>query len=99
MAWLADDQSQAGLGVSLARMTVMPGQTSPAHRHPNCNEVIHVLSGEVEERCNDTWHTLTPGDTLIIKAGETHQSRNSGSEPAKLIIAYSDGSRTYEDVT
>ena len=25
-----------------------PGGSNPAHRHPNCEEVLHVLEGDVE---------------------------------------------------
>ena len=97
MEWLADDKSEDGLGLSLARMTVLPGKTSPAHRHPNCNEVIHVLAGQIEERRNENWHTCHAGETIIIPAGNTHQTRCTGSDPAILMIAYSDGTRIYED--
>lgn len=25
-----------------------PGESEPAHRHPNCEEAIHVLEGDIE---------------------------------------------------
>lgn len=43
--WLMEDRIEADAGLSLARMTVEPGKTSEAHRHSNCSEAIHVLSG------------------------------------------------------
>ena len=99
MEWLADAGTQTGLGLSLARMTVLPGQTSPAHRHPNCNEVIHVLSGSIEERINDTWTPCHAGDTITAHAGSIHQTRCTSADPAILMIAYSDDTRIYEEVT
>lgn len=97
MEWLADDKHQDGLGLSLARMSVLPGKTSPAHRHPNCNEVIHVLAGQIEERQNEDWHTCRAGETIIIPAGDIHQTRCVGEEAAILMIAYSAGTRIYEE--
>jgi len=99
MDWLADANTSQGLGLSLARMTVLPGKTSPAHRHPNCNEVIHVLSGSIEERLDDTWTRCEAGDTITAHAGTIHQTRCTSPDPAILMIAYSDDTRIYEEVT
>lgn len=97
MDWLADDKTHADLGLSLARMTVAPGKTSPSHSHPNCNEVIHVLSGTIRERIDSEWQTASSGETLIIPSGTIHQTECIGQVPAILMIAYSDGMRIYKE--
>lgn len=96
MDWLMEDAIRPDAGLSLARMTVAPGVTSEAHRHPNCSEAIHLLSGEVEQRCDESWVTLHAGDTLLIPSGSLHQTRNTKGAPAVLMVAYSSGSRIYE---
>lgn len=96
MQWLMEDAVDARAGLSLARMTVAPGVTSPAHRHPDCSEAVHLLEGHVEQRRGDDWVPLGPGDTLLIPAGAVHQTRNSGAETAILMVAYSSGARIYE---
>ena len=96
MEWLMEDAIRPDAGLSLARMTVAPGVTSEAHRHPNCSETVHLLSGEVEQRCGEDWVTLRAGETLLIPAGSPHQTRNSKAAPAVLMVAYSSGSRIYE---
>jgi mannose-6-phosphate isomerase-like protein (cupin superfamily) len=96
LRWLMEDAITENAGQSLARMTVAPGVTSEAHRHPNCTETIHVLSGRVEQRRGNDWIELDAGDTILIRQGETHQTRNIGIETADLILAYSSGSRVYE---
>lgn len=98
MEWLAEDALAPGVGLSLARMLLHPAQTAPAHRHPNCTEVVHLLEGRVLVRIGKTWHLLEAGDTLVIPAGETHQSRNAGKSAAHMMIAYSAGTRVYEDM-
>lgn len=96
MDWLMEDAIEPDAGLSLARMTVDPGVTSEAHRHSNCSEAIHVLSGQVEQRKGTDWVKLAAGDTILIPASTVHQTRNVGTEPAVLMVAYSDGSRIYE---
>lgn len=96
MTWLMDDGIEPEAGLSLARMTVDPGVTSEAHRHTNCTEAIHVLSGHVKQRAGDRWVFLKSGVTILIPVGAIHQTTNVGDEVAVLMIAYSSGSRVYE---
>ncbi len=95
MEWLAEGGDK---GLSLARMIVAEGATSPAHRHQNCNEVIHLLSGAVALRYGGRWIGMRPGDTQTVYAGQSHQLRNDGECAAVMMIAYSSGERRYEEV-
>ncbi len=96
MIWLAEG---AALGLSLAKMVVAPGAVSPAHRHANCTEAIHVEAGEIEQRLGARWVRRKAGETLIIRPRIIHQTRNCGRGDAVLTIAYSSGARAYEEVT
>lgn len=98
MQWLMEDAIDRQAGLSLARMTVAPGVTSEAHRHPDCSEAVHLLSGAVEQRRGDAWVPLKAGETVLIPPGAVHQTRNSGPETAVLMVAYSSGARIYEAV-
>lgn len=79
--WLMEDAITEDAGLSLTRMTVDPGVTSEAHRHPNCMETIHLLSGRVEQRRGDDWIDLDAGDTILIREGEIHQTAISELRP------------------
>ncbi len=94
MEWLAEG---ADKDVTLASMTVKPFAVSPMHKHSNCNEVIHLLSGAVAQRRGEHWVEMQSGDTVIIYADELHQTRNIGETDALLMIAYSSGERSYEE--
>jgi len=96
MQWLMEDIIQDGAGLSLARMVVSAGTTSETHCHPDCNEVIHVLSGNIRQMCDQRITTAQKGDTIFIPQGALHHTENIGKEPAVLMIAYSSGSRVYE---
>ncbi len=98
MQWLMEDAIDRQAGLSLARMTVAPGVMSEAHRHPDCSETVHLLSGSIEQRRGDAWVSLTAGDTLLIPPGTVHQTRNSAAETAVMMVAYSSGARIYEAI-
>lgn len=98
MDWLVDDALVENAALSIARMTLAAGACSEGHRHPNCNEVIHLLAGMVEQAVDKERVVMAPGDTVFIPAGAFHQSRNLGPDEAVMIVAYSSGTRIYEPV-
>lgn len=96
MDWLMDDAIAKGAGISLAKMTLQAGEISELHSHPNCNEIIHVLTGKVEQSCGGEKSVLGEGETVLIRQGQKHQTRNISDETAVLMVAYSAGSRLYD---
>jgi quercetin dioxygenase-like cupin family protein len=98
MEWLVEDALQPGASLSLARMTVRAGCTSQAHRHPDCDEAVHVLSGRIEQHIGDRRVALGPGETAHIPAGQPHCSRALDGRDAVLLVAYSAGRRIYQPV-
>jgi quercetin dioxygenase-like cupin family protein len=69
--------------------TFRPGKAHDFHRHPNQEEVIYVLAGELEQWVEDERRLIGPGDAVVIPAGVVHASFNVGAEPAKLIAVLS----------
>ena len=69
--------------------TFLPGKAHDFHRHPNQEEVIYVLRGEIELWVEDEQRLVGPGDAVVIPAGVVHASFNVGAEPAKLIAVLS----------
>ena len=96
MRWIMDDSIHAGIGLSLAEMTVEPGMTSELHRHDNCGEVLYLQNGQIRQRIGDDWHELFAGEKCVIPAGFAHQTRNIGNVTAKMILVYQAGTRNYE---
>jgi quercetin dioxygenase-like cupin family protein len=98
MLWLMEDRLVPGAGVSVARMTVDGGATSPAHRHPDCGETIVLLHGHVTCRIDGKDCRLAAGDAAFVPAGAVHCVRNDGDSQAVLLLAYASGARRYEAV-
>ena len=96
MDWLVDDAVVENAGLSVARMTLEPDACAPGHRHPNCNEAIHLIKGAVEQTVGRQRHVMKPGDTVFIPTGAHHSSRNIGPGEAVMIVGYSSGTRVYE---
>lgn len=96
MTWLMEDAIRSGAEFSLAEMTVHPEETSELHKHNNCEEMIFLRAGTISQRVGDDWIDMKPGDHCIIPRGFAHQTRNTGSVNAKMLLVYSEGIRQYE---
>jgi quercetin dioxygenase-like cupin family protein len=86
--------SMGACEVSVIRQRQMPGGNNPPHTH-NREEVLVLLAGSLEVTLGPTAHTLRRGDTLVIPAGEAHQLRTSGEEPAEWLLVAPAGYRFY----
>ncbi len=96
MTWLLDAGICTGADITLARMTLEAGRAAPPHRHPDCQEALHLLAGRVELQVGGESRILEAGESALIFAGQPHSLRNPGRIPAVLMIAYGSGTRRYE---
>ena len=72
-----------------------PGQANPRHYHPNCSEVLVVVSGGISHTLDaGEAAELGPGDTVTIPEGVPHKASNlSDTEEAVLFIVFSSADR------
>ena len=70
-------------------MTIQPGQRNPLHQHPNCEELLYVLSGTCEHRLGDDRFPLAPGDVIRIPRGVPHWAKCTSAEPLVAVISFS----------
>ena len=84
----------AGIRMTFGRVTFKPGQANPAHRHPNCDELLFVVAGAIEHSLPEGGTTiLRAGDGIILPRGQKHQARNAGSGEAVVVVAYNSAKR------
>ena len=85
------------------KVRLKPGKGHDFHRHPQQEEVIYVLSGEIEQWLDQKKQILKPGDSVFIPANMVHASFNVGQEDATLLAilgpAVGDSGYEVEDVT
>lgn len=75
--------------LAVSNMVVKPGKSSPTHYHPNCEEVIYLIRGQLEHRIRDRINPQEPGSTVVVPRGVAHMTTNVGLVDAEVIVAYS----------
>lgn len=79
--------------MTVGQCTIRPGQENPVHIHPNCEEVLHLVSGRIEHSADDRVYAMNPGDTITIPRNVRHNARNVGDVDAVMFIAFSSADR------
>src|SRR5215468_10487668 len=46
LQWLCNGKLMPGSEQTLGLATILPGKQNPVHYHPNCEEVLYVISGQ-----------------------------------------------------
>ena len=74
-------------------VSINAGAANPRHRHPNCDEILHVLSGKIEHSLGDQRFEMNSGDTISIPTGVWHNARALGEQDAQMVICFSSADR------
>lgn len=93
LQWLCNEKLSPGAAQTVGIATILPGQKNPVHFHPNCEEVLHVLSGQGVQSYDGRTIELKPGMTIRIPAGVKHNMVNTGKETLRTLISFSSGDR------
>ncbi|MGP4041081.1 cupin domain-containing protein [Gracilibacillus sp. D59] len=91
--WLCDQTIDPDAEMTFGMVYVKAGESNTKHFHPNCEELIFVLSGECDHSLGDEMHHLKPGMMLRIPANVVHQATTTTWEPCRMIIVYSSSDR------
>ncbi len=86
MGWVSHPSSTQSKVLTVMEVTLGPGGGHNFHKHPDQEEVISVVSGEIEQWLETEKMILKPGDSIFIKPNIIHASFNTGSQPAKLAV-------------
>jgi len=79
--------------LTVGKCFIEPGQQNPVHHHPNCDEVLSVISGRIRHRVGDEYVEMTAGDTISIPKGSVHNATNIGDEQCELLICFDTATR------
>jgi mannose-6-phosphate isomerase-like protein (cupin superfamily) len=93
LQWLCNGKLIPGATQTLGWCEIAPGRRNPVHYHPNCEEVLYMLSGVGRHHLDDEFVELRAGMTIRIPANVRHNLENTGSEPIECLIAFSSGDR------
>ena len=87
--WLFSGQTAPGAEQTLGYVVIEPGAKNPLHAHPNCEEVLYLISGQLDHSLGDEVYRLNPGDAIRVPAGVKHDARSVGDSPAEMVVCYS----------
>lgn len=89
LQWLVSGKDGASENMTLGRVTFKPGCANPPHYHPNCEEILYVVSGEIEHSLpGGGTAILKPGDCIVLPKGVKHNAKNIGSKEAVVIVVF-----------
>jgi quercetin dioxygenase-like cupin family protein len=71
------------------------GKGNVEHIHPNCEEIVFVIQGEVEHTLGDQRTALQAGDLIIIPRNTPHRVFNAHAATAKTFIVFSSPDRQF----
>ena len=96
LMWLASRKLGNSRTMTFGRVIIPADQANPRHRHPNCDEILHLLSGRLEHSLNDRRFIVEPGDTVSIPAGDWHNAQALDGVDAEMVICFSSADRETE---
>ncbi len=86
-AVLVDDRNGA-LSLYIGHLTIVPGGSVSTHIHPDTEEAMVIVEGNLEAILGDEVVTLGPGDTVLAPAGVKHGFVNRSQSNAALVAAF-----------
>ena len=85
LGWCSRPADTGAEKLVVIEVTLAPGGGHAFHKHPQQEEVIYVIAGQVEQWREEEKRTLTPGDSVFLPAGTVHASFNKSDRDAKLL--------------
>lgn len=98
LSWLVGATQMPGAEQTFGIVTIYPGKRNPLHLHPNCEELLYVISGECEHKLGDEFFSLTPGSVIRIPRGIPHWARCISTEPLVAVVSFSSADRQAESL-
>ena len=86
IGWLSRPSTTETEAITVMEVRLDPGKCHAFHRHPGQEEVIYVMSGEVEQWLEKEKQILRTGDSIYIREGVVHASFNDSDQPVRFIV-------------
>ena len=81
LQWVCNDKLMPGSEQTVGLATILPGKRNPLHFHPNCEEVLYVISGQGLQSYDGRTIHLKAGMTIRIPAKVKHNMVNTQRTP------------------
>ena len=99
LAWAVNAKAGNCNTMTLGRVSIKAGKANGRHRHGNCDELLYLISGELDHYAEDIGTVrMKPGDVIVIPLGVIHNARCVSKTDAETIVIYSSAAREFEPV-
>jgi quercetin dioxygenase-like cupin family protein len=85
LRWLSNPPSTGAKALTVIDVSLAPGKGHDFHRHPDQEEVLYIVAGQVEQWVDREKRTLGPGDSAFVPADMVHASFNVGRTDARIV--------------
>lgn len=79
---------QGAQSLWVGHLEIAPGATVTTHIHPDTEEAMVIIQGQLEAILGDETVTLGPGDTVLAPAGVKHGFVNRSAGQAALLAVF-----------
>ncbi len=93
LQWLANSRLAPGCEQTFGVSRIGPGGKNPLHYHPNCEEILYVVSGRCDHSLDGRIEPLSAGDVVVIPRNVRHNLVNTGPDDVVCIISFSSPDR------
>lgn len=91
--WLVSGELFKNADITFGYVEIEAGRKNPRHYHPNSDEVLYLIEGELDHTIGAESFHLEPGMAIFIPINAEHDARNNGSSTARMVVAYPTGDR------
>ena len=93
LQWVCNEKLMPGSALTVGLVTFLHGKGNPLHYHPNCEEVLYVITGQGLHSYDSRTIPLKAGMTIRIPANVKHNILNTGQETLRTLVSFSSGDR------
>lgn len=86
---IVNPRNSPGKNQSLAEATVMPGEKTQKHRHPEAEEIYYIIQGEGKINIGDETGPVRKWEAVIIPPDTPHNIENIGKNELVFLCCCS----------
>jgi len=84
LRWLSNPPTTGAGQLTVIDVALVPGKGHNFHKHPDQEELLLIIAGEVEQWIGEEKRLLKAGDSAFVPADVVHASFNAGSGEARI---------------
>lgn len=91
--WLCSGDLFPDAQQTFGHVEIKAGEKNPRHLHPNSDEMLYLIEGELLHSVGERVYHLKPGMAIHIPQGVEHDARNPTEITARMVVAYPTSTR------